>query len=267
MRLPPGTSEAGRSPLEAEALCAPTPTSDRPYVLIFGHLGGVPSRQALEYVRGLALKAVQEEAISYYGLHKTATGIAFEIHEGGPGKALLPSLLAHVKSWGPYEQGESHHVDVATNSRTVRVVRTASGGISSVQLSEGAAPQRPLDVAYGKALQPLAQTGDGFVLAGKVVFGAGALACLAAAAALGLGSVQAARSVPTRPAVAVPNLPSAGFAAMLAAGHVDGVNALRFQAGSWMVQTDEGAKLLSLGATHVAQPAGTAASAASGKPQ
>lgn len=236
--------------LESEATLRAA--SDLPFVILMGHLDGAPSRQAVEYVRSLAMRTVTEDGISYYGIQKTPTGVAFEIHEGGPGRALLPAVLAHVKEWGPYEQGESRFVDIPTNSRTLRVVRTASGGISSVQLSEGTAAELALPLQWGKALRPLADDGRALVAASKVVFAAGVIACLAMVGTVGFSTLQAvkaaSRAVGAAPALAVKNLPSAGFAAMLAAGHLEGVNALRFRAGKWIVETDTGPQNLDVGA-------------------
>jgi len=219
-------------------------TSELPFSFMIGHLEGVPTKQALAYARGLGLKMVKEESLGYFGVVRTPSGVVFEIHEGGRGRALLPAILDHVKEWGPYEQGERHFLDVPTLTRTVRVVRTANGGLTSVQLSEGVPPASVVRLSPGKPLRPLVDDGSTFVNVGKALFAAGVVQCAATLAFMVVSAAQAVRAqAPAAPGpAAVPEqyLPSFGFQTMLDRGHREGVHTLRLRSGTWSVQTDNG---------------------------
>lgn len=69
-----------------------------PLAVHIGFLEGIQKRDAIARVRGLIRRDVAATDVAYWYILRTGGGYAYEIQEGGPGRAYLPALVKQLAS-------------------------------------------------------------------------------------------------------------------------------------------------------------------------
>jgi hypothetical protein len=99
-----------------------------PIRVLIGYLAEVSERDAREYAMGIAERNCEQISLVYIDAFRLNNGYAYEIHEGGGGKAYLPSILSRFETLKPFEKGSSEEsVIINTATRKVQVDRTREG--------------------------------------------------------------------------------------------------------------------------------------------
>lgn len=196
-----GSNAAPSTPAEAEA-AAPTPlvkkkngllgkltelaTAKRghklkhsalPIRVIIGYLPEVTERDALEYAVGIAEKHFEQMGMAFFDAHKYANGFAYEVHEGGPGKAYLPDIIKYFDSLGAYRTGELNAVVLRTATRFVEVQRMREG-LAAIILPESStmAPTEWLEATA--SMRPAVNKRTALLVAGAALFVTGFVAMI-----------------------------------------------------------------------------------------
>lgn len=152
-----------------------------PVRVLVGYLPDVSLRDALEYASGIANKHIDNLSFAYFDAHPWDRGYAYEVHEGGSGKAFLPSVLEHFKQLGPFSAKDDNQAFIRTGTRTVQIERQADG-LSAVLLPEANKRETSSWLRAGATMRPAINKRTGVLVAGAVVFVTGFAAMLGASA-------------------------------------------------------------------------------------
>lgn len=150
-----------------------------PVRVLVGYLPDVSLRDALEYASGIANKHIDNLSFAYFDAHPWDRGYAYEVHEGGSGKAFLPSVLEHFKQLGPFSAKDDNQAFIRTGTRTVQIERQADG-LSAVLLPEANKRETSSWLRAGATMRPAINKRTGVLVAGAVVFVTGFAAMLGA---------------------------------------------------------------------------------------
>lgn len=150
-----------------------------PVRVLVGYLPDVSLRDALEYASGIANKHIDNLSFAYFDAHPWDRGYVYEVHEGGAGKAFLPSVLEHFKQLGPFSPKDDNQAFIRTGTRTVQVERQADG-LSAVLLPEANKRETSSWLRAGASMRPAINKRTGVLVAGAVVFVTGFAAMLGA---------------------------------------------------------------------------------------
>lgn len=146
-----------------------------PLKSFIGFIPEATRKDAQEFAAGIAAKHCTSPENSYYGVTDWRGGFAYEVHEGGPGKALLPSILAEFDRTADLEDVEPvKHAYIHAGMRTVKVNQTQNG-VASVLLPEDQQHPQSEFVKPGKNLQPWLPRKTNVLFSGAAVFVVGAL--------------------------------------------------------------------------------------------
>ncbi len=221
-----------------------------PIRFIVGYLPGVEKRDARAFAQGFIERHFEGLDESGWHVMPHAEGWLYELHEGGIGKALLPSILQTLEA-------TDQSVFIQTATRLVRVDRQ-DAGLTSLMMPEDLLTEPTEGILPSHNLTPARGDGKGWAYAGGLLMLAGLVALgLAAAvhqgarvmyeAALDVENPQhtlgtlvrlAKLSVPESPAILpealVSDLPI-GQRKRLTAGPGEYLEALRYQKGRWVV--------------------------------
>jgi hypothetical protein len=203
-----------------------------PIRVVIGFLPEVTPRDALEYAMGIAEKHFQQLGIVHYGTFEYENGYAFEVHEGGEGKAYLPSIMAHFRSTGPYQDDVNISAVLDTGTRKIEVLRIREGLTCLVLPEDSTTPASPW-LTTSKPLTPAVPRMRGLFVAGAVVFASGLLAMTSTAVFFRLQGY-----LPATPQqiemVTTSELPRGQWPRLEAAvKNNEGVKALRFKGDKW----------------------------------
>lgn len=195
----------------------------RPVFLAMGHLAGVKRADAEHYVRGLiARHATSPEAAGFF-LLRTDTGFAYEIQEGGDGRAYLPQALERLR------RAPGSSVRIALANRVAEVSMSDGGPVATL-LPEGESATEPLEP--GPRLTPFEKDRSRLLIAAVAAFCASAAALASAlavhamtAAQGGAGGQAPATVVDSLPVMHWPSAPEGEY-----------VHALRFDGARWSVE-------------------------------
>lgn len=210
----------------------PVKSTGVPIRLIIGYFPGITEREAKEYAKGLAQKHCDQLSISYTGAFKHANGYAFEIQEGGGGKAFTPEVLKYFDSLGPYTAGENHYVVLKTATRLVEVVRLQDG-LGTVILPEGAKKDVTDWLKPSKSLKNAQPSQAKFFYATSLLFASGVVACILSGAVFRLQPYSAEAAV-KKEIVSASKLPRSQWAVLSATPRGFYVKTLRFSEGRWL---------------------------------
>lgn len=220
------------------------PGSDRaevfeaPIRVLVGFLPEVSERDASEFAMGVAAKHFDNLGISYYDAFKHDNGYAYEVHEGGSGRAYLPEILKYYKSLGAFNPEDDNKVVVRTGTRAVEVCR-ARNGLSAVLLPEESKPAAPAWLKPTQAMRPAINKRTGFLVTGAVLFVSGFIAALTSGFIFRLQPYAA--PVPTKmEEISYLRLPYSQWPQLQAqAGSQDRyVKALKYEKGAWRIETE-----------------------------
>lgn len=152
-----------------------------PIQLLLGWLPKVAVKDARLYVSGLADKHCQSMRDSGYLLVPFDNGWAYEVQEGGPGKAYLPAILKTFtearKAGMPVEEVERFVIETTTRRVQVEI---QPEGFTTVMLPESALTPATQGLTPETTLMSLAPERRSVLFIGGVVLAAGVLAFAAA---------------------------------------------------------------------------------------
>lgn len=146
-----------------------------PVHLVVGFLPEVSARDAAEYAMGIAEKHFTQPGLTFYYVTEYDNGWAYEVHEGGNGKAFLPGVLNYFDSRGPFESEEHVSVVLETSTRKVEVLRQRNGLVGLV-LPESSQKTQPEWLTANKQMPPVINRQRNFFLTGLVIFATGVIA-------------------------------------------------------------------------------------------
>lgn len=203
-----------------------------PIRVIIGFLPEVTSRDAREYAMGIAEKHFQQVGLVYFDTFEYENGYAFEVHEGGEGKAYLPSILAHFRNSGPYHEDADIHAVLESATRKIQVLRLREG-LSCLVLPENSETPVSDWLHPSKPLTPALHRQKGLFLAGVIVFASGLLAMTATAVFFRLQGY-----LPAEPqlieTISTVNLPRSQWPQLEAAlSRGERVKAIRYKGEKW----------------------------------
>lgn len=148
-----------------------------PIRVLIGYLPEVGERDALEYAEGVAAKHFDNLGQTYFDAFKCDAGYAYEVHEGGPGRAYLPEIIRYYQGLGQYSADDVNKVAIRTATRTVEVVRQRAG-LSALLLPESQKPQQPSWLVPRVPMRPAVNKRTGLLVAGAVLFVTGCLGAM-----------------------------------------------------------------------------------------
>lgn len=214
---------------------AADPTEQRlPIRLLVGFLPEVTERDAREFARGIAEKYCENLSIAYVDVAQYGTGWAYEVQEGGSGRAYLPAVLQYFKAQGEHEPGKSVSVIVRTATRLVKIERTRDG-LSATQLPETAQEDASDWVKPTLKMSPVISTMLPVLVLGGTFAGTGALAFGIA----NLGRIQPYMPppAPRTERVDLSLMPHAQWPRLTNLQPGDYVVALTYENGRWQIRT------------------------------
>lgn len=150
-----------------------------PIQVLLGYLADVSEKDAAAYALAIAAKHVVADELAWYGVRKYQQGYAYEVHEGGAGKAYLPAILAKFDAdlaGNPDAQPEPVYIQTAVH--VVRVEHDNNRGLVAMHMPESVAMTDT--ISPSGALKPVVATGKGVLLIGAVLLFSGLLALTAA---------------------------------------------------------------------------------------
>lgn len=208
------------------------PATGVPIKVVIGFLPDVSERDAKEYAFGVAEKHFEQIGLTYYDAFPYGKGYAYEVHEGGHGRAYLPGIFERFERNGPFRTGEKTAVRIETATRLVEVSRTREG-LTSILLPEStdASPTEGLEA--GKALRPGMDKRTGFFILGVAIFTSGFSALLLAGTIFRLQPYDEPPPLKTE-TITTSSLPRSQWARVEALPPGSYVKALRFKDGNWL---------------------------------
>jgi hypothetical protein len=204
-----------------------------PIRVFIGFLPEVTERDARDYAFGVAERNCEQISISYFDAFKMNDGYAYEVHEGGSGRAFLPEIIKYFAAQSPFAKGaEATSVVIRTGTRTVQVERTLEG-LQAFLLPEDA-EEVPTDwLEPTTKMTPAIQTMTGVLVVGAALFTTGFLAMT-----LAMVSRIQPYDPPQAPAVKKATesysvSPLSRWSALQAVSTNEYIKALRFSKGKW----------------------------------
>lgn len=169
----------------------------QPIRIMIGYLPNVSKKDAIEYARGWVARYFDAIDQSYVHVQPYLDGFAFEIHEGGLGKAYLPSVLKLIS------EGEKVNIPTATRMTQITV---AESGLVTLMLPEDVDVEPTPGVSTGPSMRPYQGDARAWLVAGGGVFVIGMLVLALGAAVwnasqsfyqLGMGSLSGTDAINT----------------------------------------------------------------------
>lgn len=148
-----------------------------PIAILFGYLPDVRERDAQEYAIGYAAEFLQTQASVFYEVFPYRQGYAFEVQQGGNGKAFLPGILKHFDSLGEFVAGENSRLVISTATRQAEVYRTREG-LDFVLLPEGSNKEASDWLTPSTSMTPVINRKTGFFVASAALFATGFIAMM-----------------------------------------------------------------------------------------
>lgn len=143
------------------------PSASLPSAIHIGFMARINRSDALARVRGLIRRQVIAPETAWWFIKAIDDGFAYEIHEGGPGRAYLPSVLARMKA------SPAATVHLRAGGRIVRVT-AAEGRPRSATLQEGA--EELIDaLAPGPRMSRFEVTSSGLLITSGVLLAVAAI--------------------------------------------------------------------------------------------
>jgi hypothetical protein len=148
-----------------------------PIRLIVGFLPEVVERDALEYAVGVAERYFDQIGLAYFDAFPCANGFAFEVHEGGAGRAFLPEILKYFAEQGAYRSDNPATAVIKTATRMVEVQHLREG-LTSVILSENTQKMQSPWLRATEKMQSAIDKRTGFFVASAAIFVTGFMAMI-----------------------------------------------------------------------------------------
>ncbi|MDO8416275.1 MAG: hypothetical protein Q7S87_08710 [Agitococcus sp.] len=148
-----------------------------PIRVIIGFLPEVVERDALEYAVGVAEKYFDQIGLAYFDAVPYANGFAFEVHEGGAGRAFLPEIIKYFAAQGAYRSDNPATAIIKTATRMVEVQHLREG-LTSIILSENTTKTQSEWLHATERMQPAIHKRTGFFVASAAIFVTGFMAMI-----------------------------------------------------------------------------------------
>jgi hypothetical protein len=234
---PIGPTAKVKTPIVVSRVADKKKPADLPIRVLIGFLAEVSEREAREYAMGVAERNCEQISLVYYDAFKVGTGCAYEIHEGGNGRAYLPEIIKAFNTRGAHRKGaeEDTSVFIPTATRMVQVSRTADG-LQAFLLPESTTEVPTTWLQGTTKMSPALPTLVAVLIAGAALFTTGFLAL-----SLALVSRIQPYDVPPTPAIenvndAFANSPLSRWAALQSVSGNEYVKAVKFAKGKWEIQ-------------------------------
>lgn len=234
---PVGPTKKVKTPIVVSRVTEKKKPTDLPIRVLIGFLSEVSEREAREYALGVADRNCQQISLVYFDAFKFGNGAAYEIHEGGNGRAYLPEIIKAFEANGTYRKGgvEDASVFIPTATRTVQVSRTAEG-LQAFMLPESSTESGTAWLQGTTKMSPAMPTLVPVLVAGAALFITGFLGMSVAM----ISRIQPFEAAPT-PIVenvseGFANSPLSRWAALQSVSGDEYVKAVRFANGKWEIQ-------------------------------
>lgn len=234
---PIGPTAKVKTPIVVSRVADKKKPADLPIRVLIGFLAEVSEREAREYAMGVAERNCEQISLVYYDAFKVGTGCAYEIHEGGNGRAYLPEIIKAFNTRGTHRKGgeDDTSVFIPTATRMVQVSRTAEG-LQAFLLPENTTEVPTTWLQGTTKMSPALPTLVAVLIAGAALFTTGFLAL-----SLALVSRIQPYDVPPTPAIenvndAFASSPLSRWAALQSVSGNEYVKAVKYAKGKWEIQ-------------------------------
>lgn len=234
---PVGPTAKVKTPIVVSRVSDKKKPTEVPIRVLIGFLAEVSEREAREYAVGVAERNCQQISLVYYDAFKFGNGCAYEIHEGGSGRAYLPEIIKAFNARGAFRKGgaEDASVFIQTATRMVQVTRTAEG-LQAFLLPENTTEVPTTGLQGTSKMTPALPTLVAVLIAGAALFTTGFLALSVAL----IARVQPFEAPPA-PGIehvtdSFANSPLSRWAALQSVSSNEYVKAVRFANGKWEIQ-------------------------------
>lgn len=138
-----------------------------PIRLIIGFLPGIETKDARAFAQGYIERHMQAIDVASWYVQRYKDGTLYEIHEGGEGRAYLPSILKLLES--------TPKVLIPISGRMVSVEKGADDQISSLLMPESFVGEATEGVKPGPRMHPALGDARGWIFTGGTFFAIGLL--------------------------------------------------------------------------------------------
>jgi hypothetical protein len=234
---PVGPTQKVKTPIVVSRVVDKKKPVELPIRVLIGFLAEVSEREAREYAQGVADRNCQQISLVYFDAFKFGNGCAYEIHEGGSGRAFLPEIIKAFQANGAYRKNgmEDASVFIPTATRMVQVSRTPEG-LQAFMLPENTTEVATAGLQGTTKMSPALPTLVAVLVAGAALFITGFLA-------LSLAMISRIQPYEAATAPAVENVtdgfansPLSRWAALQSVSGDEYVKAVRFANGKWEIQ-------------------------------
>ena len=234
---PVGPTKKVKTPIVVSRVVDKKKPVERPIRVLIGFLAEVSEREAREYAQGVADRNCQQISMVYFDAFRYGNGCAYEIHEGGNGRAYLPEIIKTFQASGAYRKDgeEDASVFIPTATRMVQVSRTPEG-LQAFMLPENSTEEATPGLQGTTKMSPALPTLVAVLVAGAALFITGFLS-------LSLAMVSRIQPFEAAATPAVENVtegfansPLSRWAALQSVSGDEYVKAVRFTNGKWEIQ-------------------------------
>jgi len=205
-------------------------TKGRPSQVFIGYIMSPSKRDAIQYAIGVAQRNAVNVVNTGYAVFPWRDGWAYEVHEGGPMRAYLPSILRFYDGQGEHAKPEDLIVYIETGRRMVRVER-AHEGLTAFMMPEAFSAPQTEWLEPGPKLKPAAPVLLGAVAVGGAIFATGFLAMVLAFIKRPEPPILESK----RPEIRFEQLPVSQWSTLLSAASNGYVDALEYSNGEWKI--------------------------------
>jgi hypothetical protein len=234
---PVGPTKKVKTPIVVSRVVDKKKPAELPIRVLIGFLAEVSEREAREYAQGIADRNCQQISLVYFDAFKYGNGCAYEIHEGGSGRAYLPEIIKSFKESGTYRKDgeEDASVFIRTATRMVQVSRTPEG-LQAFLLPENSTEEASPWLQGTTKMSPALPTLVAVLVAGATLFITGFLALSLAMVSRIQPFDAAAAPVIENVTEGFANSPLSRWAALQSVSGDEYVKAVRFANGKWEIQ-------------------------------
>lgn len=227
-----------------------------PIRLIIGFLPGIEVKDARAFAQGYIERHMQAMDVAGWYVQRYKDGALYEIHEGGDGRAFLPSILKQLET--------DAKIYIPISGRIVTVEKDADGQISSLLMPEDFVCDPTLGLKGGPRLHPALGDARGWLFTGATFFVIGLVLFLMGSAlqfgaryvyemgisqsdvgAVGKVLALAKGEYPSqasREVIKLSDAPVAQWSKLINSTDSRYVKALRYEKGAWRLEYDEPVK-------------------------
>lgn len=156
----PGLTRGLASPLDGDLVESEEDSFvSKPIKILVGHQAEISKKDLKSYLIAKANESFIKE-ITYISIRKSSNGYYWEMHEGGPGKGMLSSILKTLET--------QDIVYLPSEDRVLKVTKTNMGGIRALLLSERESPELTKNIVAMDKMASISSSGNGLLFFGLV---------------------------------------------------------------------------------------------------